>query len=45
MVREEIASMIEKDFLTETGRRLARSIYLNQTTEIVENTEQNKMKA
>ena len=35
---EAIASMIEKDFLTETGRRIARAIYLIGTTEATEIT-------
>jgi hypothetical protein len=36
---EEFTGLIEKNFLTESGRKLARSIFL--TTEIAENAEKN----
>jgi len=36
---EKLGAMIEKNFLTESGRKLARSVFLNQATEVIENTE------
>jgi hypothetical protein len=36
---EKLRAMIEKNFLTESGRKLARSVFLNQATEVTENTE------
>ena len=36
---EKLGPMIEKNFLTESGRNLARSVFLNKATEATENTE------
>ena len=33
---EKLGAMIEKNFLTESGRKLARNIFLNQATETEE---------
>jgi HD superfamily phosphodiesterase len=37
--KEKLAALIEKNFLTEAGRKLARSIFLNSATEFTERAE------